>query len=626
MKKLILIALLLTSYVTIGQIIPKVDGLKIAGKSAPISPTDGEIYYNSTSKKTFQWNGTAWIDLSSVGAVTSVAGKTGVVTLVNADITDLQAALNLKADDLGVLKKDVINTITGLTRITESGSNTGISIDPSIDESIIRGGSTAGGSLVEIILQPNSAIMTGYSNAEINAAGALSLITKSYADANYSVGFVDLTTAQTISGGKTFSGANLVTGSMSISGTLSGSGSFNMQNGEVVLPGNLLEANKNTVITSGSDPTGQATLHFNPNGVLIPLTATPTDIRYNGTSLLSGGTPQTLALSGTNNRDLTISGGNTVTVPGVVDNEVTSIKILDGAIVNADVNASAAIAASKLANTPSGNLLSTTVQGALNELQTDINNVTSAAPLQITASRTLASTDLNRILWSNAGTELTLTIDTGLGVDGDVIYLLPYSASSVLKPIAGSGILLNTFKTTAVVGEHLTYRKVNSVWVGEGRDGVAYTVAPNLYDNAGSRDLPNETILGTWSGNANAMALNTNLTFVRTGTTSLQLSTTTPATRQFRIWDLGLNTASTPVVGQTYKLSFWAKSGATLGTQNEAALVNTGTGSVIITGINTSTFTYFEIQRTITVNNQLLVYLYTDQTMYVDDVRLELVN
>jgi hypothetical protein len=67
--------------------------------------------------------------------------------------------------------------------------------------------------------------------------------------------------------------------------------------------------------------------------------------------------------------DITTSVGGTV---WTIDNGVvTSAKIADGTIVNADVNASAAIAATKLAFTPAGNIAATTVQAAIEELDTE---------------------------------------------------------------------------------------------------------------------------------------------------------------------------------------------------------------------------------------------------------------
>jgi microcystin-dependent protein len=50
---------------------------------------------------------------------------------------------------------------------------------------------------------------------------------------------------------------------------------------------------------------------------------------------------------------------------------VTSAKIADGTIVNADINASAAIAGTKLAFAPAGSVAATTVQAAIEELDTE---------------------------------------------------------------------------------------------------------------------------------------------------------------------------------------------------------------------------------------------------------------
>lgn len=82
-------------------------------------------------------------------------------------------------------------------------------------------------------------------------------------------------------------------------------------------------------------------------------------LRYNGTYLVieggSGGGGIT-DLTG----DVTASGTGSV---------VASIEA--GVIVDADVNASAAIAGTKLANTPAGGIAATTVQAAINELDTE---------------------------------------------------------------------------------------------------------------------------------------------------------------------------------------------------------------------------------------------------------------
>lgn len=51
--------------------------------TAPANPTEGLFYYNTTDKKAYQYNGTAW---EPFGAVLSVNGKTGIVVLVKSDI------------------------------------------------------------------------------------------------------------------------------------------------------------------------------------------------------------------------------------------------------------------------------------------------------------------------------------------------------------------------------------------------------------------------------------------------------------------------------------------------------------------------------------------------------------
>lgn len=51
--------------------------------TAPANPKYGQMYLNSTDNLIYFWNGTAW---SAVGAVLSVNGQTGVVTLGKSDI------------------------------------------------------------------------------------------------------------------------------------------------------------------------------------------------------------------------------------------------------------------------------------------------------------------------------------------------------------------------------------------------------------------------------------------------------------------------------------------------------------------------------------------------------------
>ena len=51
--------------------------------TAPSNPAEGQIYYNSADDTVYIYDGSAW---KAVGAVQSVAGKTGVVTLAKGDV------------------------------------------------------------------------------------------------------------------------------------------------------------------------------------------------------------------------------------------------------------------------------------------------------------------------------------------------------------------------------------------------------------------------------------------------------------------------------------------------------------------------------------------------------------
>ena len=106
----------------------------------PVTGETGKIYVAIDTNQTYRWSGSAYIHITS-GAVDSVAGKTGIVTLVKADVglssvdntsdinkpisTATQTALNLKANiaspvftgnvtGLGVATGTSFNSITGL--------------------------------------------------------------------------------------------------------------------------------------------------------------------------------------------------------------------------------------------------------------------------------------------------------------------------------------------------------------------------------------------------------------------------------------------------------------------------------------------------------------------------------
>ena len=78
--------------------------------SFPATGSAGILYIDLTTNKQYRWGGSAYAQITS-GAVDSVAGKTGVITLGTADITGLDTALSGKAL---ATHSHIISDVTGL--------------------------------------------------------------------------------------------------------------------------------------------------------------------------------------------------------------------------------------------------------------------------------------------------------------------------------------------------------------------------------------------------------------------------------------------------------------------------------------------------------------------------------
>lgn len=129
-------------------------------------------------------------------------------------------------------------------------------------------------------------------------------------------------------------------------------GAQNFQNIDIQLPGNILESNANTVITSGGDPTGQTSILFNVDGTLRALTASPTDIQYNGQSLLgsasAGGDMLKADYDADDDRAIDDVDTNTVGSDEIINASIQAIdigagqvgtsEIADGAITGTDIS------------------------------------------------------------------------------------------------------------------------------------------------------------------------------------------------------------------------------------------------------------------------------------------------
>ena len=77
----------------------------------PATGASGIIYIAIDTNRQYRWSGSVYALITSGGAVDSVAGKTGVVTLETTDIIGLDSALSGKAS---VSHTHAISDITGL--------------------------------------------------------------------------------------------------------------------------------------------------------------------------------------------------------------------------------------------------------------------------------------------------------------------------------------------------------------------------------------------------------------------------------------------------------------------------------------------------------------------------------
>ena len=87
--------------------------------SAPSAPEEGQVYYNTSTKKFYCWNGSSWIEGTEIATDAEV--EAGVETTKAINPKQLKAAIQGKQDSLGYVAEDSANKVTSLS---SSSTNT----------------------------------------------------------------------------------------------------------------------------------------------------------------------------------------------------------------------------------------------------------------------------------------------------------------------------------------------------------------------------------------------------------------------------------------------------------------------------------------------------------------------
>lgn len=85
--------------------------------SAPSAPEEGQVYYNTSTKKFYCWNGSSWIEGTEIATDAEV--EAGVETTKAVNPKQLKTAIQGKQDSLGYVAEDSANKVNSL-----SSSNT----------------------------------------------------------------------------------------------------------------------------------------------------------------------------------------------------------------------------------------------------------------------------------------------------------------------------------------------------------------------------------------------------------------------------------------------------------------------------------------------------------------------
>jgi hypothetical protein len=335
----------------------------------PGSPTDGQIYYNSVSDRFRLYANGSWEDLATMDDVT--AGGISVSTF------------DTKGDLLAATGNDAVDNLpagaNGTILVANSAQAMGLEWRTLTEADIILsttdrlvGRDTAAGGAAEEITVGGGIEFTGSGGIQTSAltgdvtkaAGSTTTAIGAGvivdADVNASAGIAATKLGVTATDrllGRDTAAAGAVE-ELTVGGGIEFTGSGGIQRS--ALTGNV------------TAPAGSNTTTIANGVVTLAMHANMTTDRLLGRDTAGSGAPEELIVSG--GLEFTGTGIQRSALTGDITASAGSntTAIAAGVIVDADVNASAAIAATKLAFTPTGNIAATTVQAAIAELETDL--------------------------------------------------------------------------------------------------------------------------------------------------------------------------------------------------------------------------------------------------------------